>query len=288
MFAIRCRPGRYLCDAIGNRVTSSIGYSLVYSNLNNSIRPTAGHRVILSQDFAGLGGSVRYVKSKIDADKYWGLGSGFVFSVGLEAGYIHSLEKSRGPGVDKVRLVDRWFLGQPQLRGFDIRGAGPRVQRIPYNADGTLNTMVERNQIQDDALGGRAYYLGRAELEIPLGSGARDLGLRPSVFVDAGAVFGLTQPALLDTQICSSTTHRGQPASVPRGSPCPAGRRFDRSERRLQGSLSGRLAQPSTFGGFRSELELAVRPVPDRHRQGPAQEPGDDTRLFTFNVGTQF
>jgi outer membrane protein assembly factor BamA len=40
---------------------------------------------------------------------------------------------------------------------------------------------------RDDALGGRAYYLGRAELEIPLGSAPSELGLRPSVFVDVGA-----------------------------------------------------------------------------------------------------
>jgi outer membrane protein assembly factor BamA len=31
--------------------------------------------------------------------------------------------------IDKVRLTDRFFLGEPQLRGFDIRGVGPRVIR---------------------------------------------------------------------------------------------------------------------------------------------------------------
>ncbi len=40
--------------------------------------------------------------------------------------------KDRGAGNDKVRLNDRFFLGQPQMRGFDIRGVGPRVQRVPY------------------------------------------------------------------------------------------------------------------------------------------------------------
>src|SRR5688500_12300518 len=49
---------------------------------------------------------------------------------------------------------------------------------------------------QDDALGGVAYSLGRAELEIPLGSGARELGLRPSIFLDAGAVYGIKRPTL--------------------------------------------------------------------------------------------
>src|SRR3546814_18149425 len=45
---------------------------------------------------------------------------------------------------------------------------------------------------------GRAYYLGRLELEIPLGSGARELGLRPSLFLDAGALFDVTRPLLQD------------------------------------------------------------------------------------------
>ena len=292
---LECDPlkaGRYLCDAIGKRITSSVGYSLVYSTLNNSIRPTRGQRVIFAQDVAGLGGSVRYIKTKVDADKYWGLGSGFVFSVGIEAGYIYSYDKSRGEGVDKVRLVDRWFLGQPQLRGFDIRGVGPRIQRIPYNADGTLNTMVERNQIQDDAIGGRAYYLGRAELEIPLGSGARDLGLRPSVFMDAGAVFGLTRPVLVDTQVCdvpATTTTTATTQIVSKSIGCPVGATVSASqagafrEVYLGNSPKPRLSVGvgvnwnSPFGPFRIDVARAL-----------LKEPGDDTKLFTFNVGTQF
>ena len=50
---------------------------------------------------------------------------------------------------------------------------------------------TDRNQWQDDALGGKYYYLAHLELEIPLGSGARELGIRPSIFVDAGAVWGV-------------------------------------------------------------------------------------------------
>lgn len=306
---IECDPllaGRYLCDALGKRITSSVGYSLVYSTLNNSIRPTAGQRVIFSQDVAGLGGSVKYIKTKIDADKYWGLGSGFVFSVGIEGGYIYSYDKSRGEGVDKVRLIDRWFLGQPQLRGFDIRGVGPRIQRYSYNADGTLVT--DRAQVQDDALGGRAYYLGRAELEIPLGSGARDLGLRPSIFVDAGAVFGLTKPITLDLKpgdprlvrpildsaglrqcITTAADNSQTLTSIPAGASCAAGSVLNtRTLPAFQEVYLGNSPKPrvsvgvgvnwnSPFGPFRIDVAKAL-----------LKEPGDDTKLFTFNVGTQF
>ena len=57
--------------------------------------------------------------------------------------------------------------------------------------DGNPVVVTERDRIQDDAIGGTAYYLGRAEIDIPLGSGARSLGLRPSVFVDIGAQIGV-------------------------------------------------------------------------------------------------
>ena len=65
--------------------------------------------------------------------------------------------------------------------------------------------MTDRKQVVDDALGGRYYYLGHAELEIPLGSGAKELGLRPSVFIDAGAVWGVRTPVTQDSPFPTGT-----------------------------------------------------------------------------------
>ncbi len=53
------------------------------------------------------------------------------------------------------------------MRGFDIRGIGPRISRQSYDVDGNLLPIDEKRQITD-ALGGRAYYLARAEVEIPV------------------------------------------------------------------------------------------------------------------------
>src|SRR3546814_19583230 len=63
-----------------------------------------------------------------------------------------------------------------------------------------LNPVIDtsndnRGQI-DDALGGRAYYQGRIELDIPLGTGAKELGLRPSIFLDVGSVWSVKRPTL--------------------------------------------------------------------------------------------
>jgi outer membrane protein insertion porin family len=305
-----CDPlvaGRYLCDAIGKRTTSSIGYSLIFDTRDNRIRPTRGRNITLSQDFAGLGGDVRYVKTRLAASQYVPVGGGFIFSLSGEGGYIRSLEGERrdatGELVDKVRLVDRWFLGEPQIRGFDIRGVGPRVKRYylqsQTNDDGTTSYVRQNNNnnVSDDALGGKIYYLARAEMEIPLGSGAREMGLRPSVFVDAGAVAGLKNPGLVNGNgqfagYCAATGLDTIRASGSARNPvCPANytsasgysQYGNFEEEYLGDTLKPRLSVGfgvnwnSPFGPFRIDIAKAL-----------LKEPGDDNKLITFNVGTQF
>ena len=46
-----------------------------------------------------------------------------------------------------------------------------------------------------DALGGKAYYMGRLELEFPVSSGLKSLGLRPSAYVDVGSLWNITTAA---------------------------------------------------------------------------------------------
>ncbi|WP_200928340.1 outer membrane protein assembly factor BamA [Sphingobium sp. Leaf26] len=304
-----CDPilaGRYLCDAIGKRTTSSLGYSLIYDTRDNRIRATRGQNLTLSQDFAGLGGSVKYVRTRIQGAKYVPLGSGFIFSLSGEGGYIHSLEGTRrdatGAEVDPVRLTDRFFLGEPQFRGFDIRGVGPRVKRYylqSQTVDGTTSYVrdTSNNNVTDDALGGRVYYLARAEVEIPLGSGAREMGLRPSIFMDAGAVAGLKNPGLINGDgsfagYCDPGTDaptgstRVRATGTARAPVCGtnytfAGGNFE--EEFLGNTLKPRLSVGfgvnwnSPFGPFRIDIAKAL-----------LKEPGDDNKLITFNVGTQF
>ncbi|WP_341632510.1 outer membrane protein assembly factor BamA [Sphingomonas agri] len=286
---LECDPikaGRYLCDEIGKRLTSMLGFSTVYDD-TDGVHPTRGQRLTWSEDFAGLGGNVRYLRSSLNATKYHGIGGGWVVSLHGEGGYIHPLEKAPASGADPIRLTDRFF--DPGLRGFDIRGIGPRVVRVPYNTDGTLGTF-DINKNITDAIGGRAYYLGRLELEFPVSSGLKSLGIRPSAFVDVGSLWNIRQPQLLDiVNICtpiSTTTgltqklqHPGDPAcDTTLYSVSPGFKELflgNSAKPRLSIGIGANWTSP--FGPLRLDLAKAI-----------LKQKGDDTKLFTFNVGTQF
>jgi outer membrane protein insertion porin family len=320
---LQCDPllaGRYLCDALGKRTSSILGLTVALDTTDSRLRPTRGRTIALSGEFAGLGGDVKYIKLRGNAAQYWPLGHGFVFSLHGEGGAIRSLENRNIPGTDDVRLTDRFFLGEPQIRGFDIRGVGPRVLRQPYDANGVLIT--DRDQVGDDAIGGNAYYLGRAELEIPLPSGARELGIRPSIFVDVGALFNVTTPILqsspypqgidipirdangnpLYTQIDAAALDANGVCVASAASqvtnpinPNPPACLATANNTALAQNIApfkevflGNSASPrvaigiganwnSPFGPLRIDFAKVIRKVE-----------GDDTKTFTFNVGTQF
>ena len=300
-----CEPllaTRFICDTLGDRVSSILGLNYVYNSLNSYYRPTRGERLNLGLDFAGLGGDVKYVRVRGQASKYWQVFGDFIFSLSAEGGYIKGLEDR----IDRpdVLLTDRFQLGEPQFRGFDIRGVGPRVLRQPIIDDGEGNPIVieDRERIGDDALGGNAYYLGRAELEIPLGSGARELGLRPSFFVDVGALFDVDRPELQNSPFPGGIQFQlrdnsGNPLFIDPdggattdtvdadGNPLSP---LNRTISPFQEVFLGDSASPrvsvgfgvnwnSPFGPFRIDLAHVI-----------LKEEGDDTKTLSFNVGTQF
>jgi outer membrane protein insertion porin family len=313
--------GRYLCDAVGKRTTSMISGSLVYQNLDNAIHPSKGRTASATIDFAGLGGSNRFVRVRGNAAEYWPLGSGFIFSVKGEGGYIHGFN-DRGAGSDNVLLTDRFFLGQPQMRGFNYRGVGPRVIRQFYDSNGVPYPITDNKNNADDALGGDAYYLGKIELEIPLGSGAKSMGLRPSVFMDIGSVFDLKTPtlnpdspypggtflqsrnssgALIYTQIdaaddstgtCIATATStvtsdvnphppaclGTTANTPIGTTIPP----------FHEAYYGNSAMPRIAVGFGVNWNSPFGPLRIDVAYPLLKRKGDDTKLISFNVGTQF
>ena len=282
--------GRYLCDAIGKRTSSILGASLVYDTLDNRLRPTKGTSIVVGGDVAGLGGSVKYARITANAARYFPLGKGFVFSLRGEGGAIKALSNrydADGNRIEDVRLTDRFFLGEPQIRGFDIRGVGPRVLRKYYqrDANGNFTTVsTDRNNWVDDALGGKYYYLGHAELELPLGSGAREMGLRPSIFMDAGAVWGVRSPSTSSGVVLYTDAVTGKittSATASNGTANTAYQKYDEvyvgNSPKPRVSVGIGVNWNSPFGPFRIDFAKALTKVE-----------GDDPKTFTFNVGTQF
>jgi outer membrane protein insertion porin family len=280
------KAGRYLCDEIGKSLTSAIGHSVIFDD-TDGIRPTRGQRIIVSQDFAGLGGDVKYVRTRGDFTKWKEISSGWILSGHVEGGYIHALEDSPGPGRDPIRLTDRFFGAQ--IRGFDIRGIGPRIERIPYNGEGELD--LSFNDRVTDALGGHAYYLARLELEVPVSAGIRSLGFRPSIFVDAGSLWDITEPILIDqVGTCVPLAGNTNPPIVinpPAPDPlCPnATYTFVPGFKEV---FLGNSPKPRVSIGFGVNWVSPFGPLRIDIAKALMKQEGDDTKLFSFNVGTQF
>jgi len=149
----------------GSTVTSAIGQTLTYDKRDDRFDPTEGYFLRLETDFAGLGGTERFIKAKVTAGYYQNLGNDLVLSVVGEYGIVYGIGKDVG-------LADRFFLGGNNLRGFERGGVGPR--------DGAT----------DDALGANQFYAGTVELTFPLGL-PKEFGLRGRVWTDAGSAFGI-------------------------------------------------------------------------------------------------
>ena len=166
------------------------------------------------------------------------------------------------------------------------------------NTDGTLQPL-DINHQTSDALGGRAYYFGRLELEFPTSSGLKSLGLRPSAFVDVGSLWKVRQPQLIDIlKFCSAANQPTE--SISGGAANTSCTQFNVNgatgyaddsthaspgfkEIFLGNSIKPRLSigigvnWTSPFGPLRIDLAKAL-----------LKQNGDDTKLFSFNVGTQF
>lgn len=157
-----------LCLQENNRLSSVVGYTFGWDRRNDPITPTRGFDMSFTQDFAGVGGDVKYLRSELRANTYYGLFKNVIATAKLSGGYI------TGWGGDSVQINDRFFKGSSTFRGYDNAGIGPRTVQIDS----------EGNQIRGNSLGGNAFALASAEVSFPLGIPS----LLGSLFIEAGTV----------------------------------------------------------------------------------------------------
>jgi len=152
---------KYVKSQEGSEVTSEVSHTLTYDLRDNRLRPTEGHIARLTTDLAGLGGSTRYIRNRLDGGKYYTLGDELVLGLKGSSGYILGIGKD-------VNLSDRFFVGGNQIRGFANAGVGPR------------------DASTEDSLGGEWMYSASAELGFPIGL-PNELGIKGKVFSDIGS-----------------------------------------------------------------------------------------------------
>ena len=112
---------RAICQAEGDTLVSSVFYSLIYDTLDSRADPHAGFYAKMTQEFAGVGGDVRFVRTTGTASYYRELlpDRDVVGLIKVQGGDIFGL------GED-VRLLDSFFKGGETVRGFETSGFGPR------------------------------------------------------------------------------------------------------------------------------------------------------------------
>ena len=176
VYDVNTTASLYVQNQAGGSLLSQVGQTLTLDYRDSRTAPHSGFVVNYGLDVAGLGGTAHYVRNKLDGVYYiplerltgdadWGI------AVSAGAGYLVNF------GSQQESIVDRFFLGGDNMRGFQSGGAGPHS--VPLQAGGVV--------FGSDSLGGKFIYTQSTELRFPLPISA-DLGLSGRAFVDVGGL----------------------------------------------------------------------------------------------------
>lgn len=152
---------------------SAVGDTVTYNTLDNNKAPTSGISSQLTEDLAGLGGDVNFLRTTEDLRFYQPLTSDIVGLVRAQGGMI------TGWGGKQVPLIDTFFGGPQLVRGFAPNGFGPR----------DLTPGSTR-----DNVGGSLYWATTAELQSAIPGIPQEYGIKATSFVDAGSLWGYRGP----------------------------------------------------------------------------------------------
>ena len=154
----------------GALLMSEVSYSLSQDKRDSRIDPREGYYWRLQESVAGLGGDVQYLRTSVKGQYLYPMFyKRAVLGFDAEAGLIDGIG-------EKVARSTRFLIGGRKVRGFDAGGIGPR------------------DTGDNSAIGGNKYYVGSVNLISDLGLDP-DLGVRWTVFADAGAVWDTDYPS---------------------------------------------------------------------------------------------
>ena len=121
---------------------------------------------------------------------------------------------------------------------------------------------------------------------MPLGASFKEMGLRPSFFADAGALFGLDDPITQNIGTTCANATTGVQTTFGPGAGCPTGTVL--VSRGFAEIYSGDTARPRISVGFGVNWNSPFGPFRIDIAKALTKSFGDDTKLLTFNVGTAF
>lgn len=167
VYSVSSTASLYIQNLAGTSDLSQIGQTIKLDYRDSTLDPHTGYVVRFGSDFAGAGGTERFIRTKIDGVyyiplDYWTGDTDWDIAVSGGTGYLFSLGRQE-------KIIDNFFLGGDNLRGFLEGGAGPHA----------ING--------GDSLGGKFLWTQSTELRFPLPVSA-DLGLKGRIFVDTGAL----------------------------------------------------------------------------------------------------
>ncbi|MCU0888573.1 MAG: outer membrane protein assembly factor BamA [Rubritepida sp.] len=170
IYDLQLGVSRFVREQAGATLLSQVSQTLTYDMRDNPLDTRSGYFVRLGVDLAGLGGDVAYVRTRVDSAIFFPLerwlgNPEYVFVLTAGFGYLSNFDSSRPD-----RIVDRFFLGGENLRGFAIGGASPR------------------DRLSGDVLGGRLLFTQSSELRFPLPLVPSEIGLIGRAFVDVGSL----------------------------------------------------------------------------------------------------
>jgi outer membrane protein insertion porin family len=154
-------------EQMGKYLTSSISHSLTYDQTDSRILPKNGYITSVSQEYAGVGGDAKFLKHEINAKYYKSfVDNKYTIKFSAAAGHI------KGMSGKKVKISERFNVGEHNLRGFASGGIGPR--------DVTTK----------EGFGGQKFYTLSSELNFPLGL-PEEFNVTGALFVDIGSLWDI-------------------------------------------------------------------------------------------------
>jgi outer membrane protein insertion porin family len=159
--------------ANGPATVSLVGYTLSYNTLDSNKSPTGGLFTSITQDLAGVGGDVNFIRTTAEARNYYEVFPDVIGVVKLQGGHISSW------GDKDLRMLDHFQMGPNLVRGFQPAGIGPRDI-----TPGTTN----------DALGGSMFWGASVEMQTPLYFLPKEVGIKLATFADAGSLWDYKGP----------------------------------------------------------------------------------------------